>query len=203
MVDLDTTAPVYILAGGQSKRLGRDKARVMVSGQELICRLVEQVAASRRLVHLVADKLDRYADLGLGCLIDAQHDAGPLAGLITAMEHRERTSGAGWLLLLSCDIVRWDDRWAEALMSHAQRDCSAVAFSRKHVFELSPEPMPALYHSRTLQLARDGLESGSRSLKSLIQRAGWSDAGPSPATEWSFNTEDELETALENLRRST
>ena len=199
MVDWEN-APTYILAGGKSARLGRDKARVIVDGQTLVARLAKQVGASGVPVSLVADHEDRFADLGLDCLVDAQCDAGPLAGLVTALRHRQKIRGAGWLLLLSCDSVQWDRSWLDTLLSQSQAEDCVVAYSRACDVVLHPEPMPALYHTRLLDTAAEALHNSSRSLKSLIQRTGWKDAGPSPAAQWSFNTEEELQRVLRKLQ---
>ncbi len=71
MTNAASRYPAYVLAGGQSKRFGGDKSRIVVEGQLLIQRLVRQVGAAGRSVRIVADRVDRFSNLGISCLQDA------------------------------------------------------------------------------------------------------------------------------------
>ena len=75
-----------ILAGGQSRRMGEDKARLLVGRRSLL-------GHARALV----------ADLGLACRVvrvDRRADNGPMGGIETAL----RRAQAERVLFLSCDM---------------------------------------------------------------------------------------------------
>jgi len=119
--------PAYILAGGQSARFGSDKALVTVEGKPLLLHLHLSLAALGHAVQVIADREDRYAALGLTCLLDAQPQSGPLAGLMTAVRHRRSLLGEGWLLLANCDQVEWFPEWLTLLGSASTTSASTTS----------------------------------------------------------------------------
>ncbi len=90
-----------ILAGGQSKRMGTDKARLRLTpdGPMLIELVLAAVRAVADDVLLVANN-DRLADLGLRTVPDIYPDAGALGGIYSAV-----TSAAHeHCLVVACDM---------------------------------------------------------------------------------------------------
>src|SRR5436305_14932538 len=108
----------WVLVGGKSSRMGRDKALLEdASGEPLALRL----AALRRgvcgEVALIGDP-SKYADLGLRVFPDNFADAGPLAGIEAAL----RVTSAEWNLIVACDMPALDPAIFEQLFA-AGGDC--------------------------------------------------------------------------------
>ncbi len=204
--------PAYIMAGGRSSRFGSDKARVQVDDSPLLLALRCELIRQGHSVEIVADRANRYADLGVECLVDWQADQGPVAGVATALKHREQHQ-PGWLLLLSCDLLVWRAAWfkqlsgvLEQLPSAAdgaatedagemRQDIDAVAFQmRTAAGELRAEPFPSLLHSRLWPQAVALLDRQKRSLQSLFAdaRTMTIDTQDNPQA-WSFNTVEQLQ----------
>lgn len=190
--------PAYVLAGGQSRRFGSDKGRVSIQSQPLIVRLREQLETCGHPTYVVADRVERYAALGIECLIDAVPNAGPLAGLVTALEHCQRTHGDSWLLLLSCDLVSWHRKWSDELLAatnnaQAQATGQAIAYRSDRV-----QPLPALYHATALDIARQQLDGGRLALVELLCKLKLIEL---PAIEdprnYAFNDYEELRRACQ------
>src|ERR1700733_522697 len=84
------TAPAnargFVLAGGGSRRFGRDKALAEFDGEPLIARLcrVLQTATSTP-VRIIGDAA-KYSQIGVECIADRWPGEGPLGGIITALE---------------------------------------------------------------------------------------------------------------------
>ncbi len=131
--------PAYILAGGKSSRFGSDKARALVNGTPMICRIAHTLAPQQ--VTIVADAGGKYADLGLNTIGDLNPGRGPMAGLQTAMQHAIR-QGSSRLLLVSCDLVGIRCQWVEALLAVSE-DADVVAYRGEFW-----EPLCAIYHTR-------------------------------------------------------
>lgn len=99
-----------ILAGGQSRRMGQDKAWVEWRGQPLIAHalnaLHQQTPVAPHAVWLSAAHPDpRHASLGLaGVVADSPNHAGcgPLAGIWAGLQ----ASTSDWLLVVPCDTPR-------------------------------------------------------------------------------------------------
>ncbi|MCB9846711.1 MAG: molybdenum cofactor guanylyltransferase [Phycisphaeraceae bacterium] len=152
--------PAYILAGGNSRRFGSDKARATLHGRPLILALSDQLVGLGFKITVVGKRDDQYADLGLDTIGDLKPDQGPVGGLRTALTHRQ----AGWILLCSCDMLGIDGSWITALFNQQRRvpDADAIT-ARSKVWQ----PFPGLYHSRLLD-CRALKESGS--FQSLFAR---------------------------------
>ena len=76
----------YVLAGGQSRRMGTDKLSLMIDGKSLLERTITKCAASFERVKLVAPRMGKLAGLGYPVVLDSPTAAGPMAGVIAALE---------------------------------------------------------------------------------------------------------------------
>lgn len=214
---LPSQCPAYILAGGRSSRFGSDKARVQIGDSPLLLALRRPLIEQGHAVEIVADRADRYADFGIKCLVDCQAGRGPVAGVATALKHRQQQQ-PGWLLLLSCDLLVWRAAWFGQLSSVLERlpsapagagaatesaeetrqDLDAVTFQPgSAVGETPAEPFPSLLHSRLWPQAVTLLGSEKRSLKSLFASSRFATIeSPETPQAWTFNTVEQLHALL-------
>lgn len=133
----------FILTGGQSRRLGRDKALVQVAGQLLVLRIAERLRPVVVDITLVGAP-ERYAPLGLPTLGDSQPGKGPLAGIVTAL----RASRQDWNLVVACDLPYLETRFLEFLLEQAAATpiADAVVPQTRDTWQ----PLCAAYHRRCL-----------------------------------------------------
>jgi molybdenum cofactor guanylyltransferase len=75
-----------LLAGGHSRRMGRDKARIEVGGAPLAERVLAVLDAVCAEVLVASGDGRRLAELGREQVPDAFPDAGPLAGILAGLE---------------------------------------------------------------------------------------------------------------------
>ncbi|MEZ6193187.1 MAG: NTP transferase domain-containing protein [Phycisphaerales bacterium] len=68
---------------------------------------------------MVADKEDKYADLGLRTIADHNPGLGPLAGLQAALN--DLREGQRWLLLCPCDAIVIKPDWVRQLIDARRR----------------------------------------------------------------------------------
>ena len=130
--------PVYILAGGRSRRFGSDKARAAIEGLPLILHVAESLADVADGVTVVAREAGAYADLGLRTIGDVVRDKGPLGGLLTAIDDRGHD---GWVFITACDWVGIQGSWVCRLLSE-RREGDAVLFESGR-----DQPLFGLYHT--------------------------------------------------------
>ena len=93
------TSAGFVLTGGRSSRMGRDKALLPIEGSVLVERTAEQVRIAAGSVTLIGAP-ERYAHLGLPVVPDLIEDCGPIGGLYTAL----KIGRADWNLLVACDM---------------------------------------------------------------------------------------------------
>ncbi|MEX1207482.1 MAG: molybdenum cofactor guanylyltransferase [Acidimicrobiia bacterium] len=184
--------PLYILAGGTSRRFGSDKARAEYRGEPLVVHVANALAAATTAPVIVADRPGRYEDLGTPTIGDRTPGRGPLGGLDRAFtDLAERHPGKQWLLLVSCDFVDPDPAWVASLVSH--RDgVVAVAFRGSSGWE----PLFTLYHAAVHDEVRTRLSDEKRSLQGLLDGIAAASL-PTPSTFRHVSTPAELrESAL-------
>jgi molybdopterin-guanine dinucleotide biosynthesis protein A len=153
---------LYILAGGQSRRHGSDKARALRDGEPMICGVARVLGPRARSVTVVAAGDGVYDDLGLRTIGDLVPGKGPLGGLITAINDRP---GEGWLILAACDWSGIRGEWIPLLEAGIRPGCQAVVF--RHTRN---EPLLALYHTSVEPTARLMMEENRLAMMALLDR---------------------------------
>ena len=76
---------IVIQAGGESRRMGQDKALLPFLGQPLIQRIAQRLAAAADELTITTNQPDAYRFLGLPLFSDTRPARGPLGGLLTAL----------------------------------------------------------------------------------------------------------------------
>lgn len=94
----DVTA--VLLAGGQSRRMGRDKALLYIEGLPVAQLLARRLQALTDEVFLSTNNPTAYAFLGLKTIPDIHVGRGPLAGLHAALIQTQRPL----ILVVACDL---------------------------------------------------------------------------------------------------
>jgi molybdopterin-guanine dinucleotide biosynthesis protein A len=150
----------FVLAGGQSTRMGRDKALLEIDGQPLVARialLVEEAAGSA----VIIGDPRRYGSLGFRAIPDRIAGLGPLGGLLTALEN----TTAAWNLVVACDMpgltVAVMRRLVLAIPTAGQAQCIVP------VSEQGIEPLCALYHRDCLVDVRQAITRKRLKMKDL------------------------------------
>jgi molybdopterin-guanine dinucleotide biosynthesis protein A len=146
-----------VLAGGRSRRFGRDKADVLWRGRTLMAHVVarlrvlcqEVIAVSRREQEGTAWPVDRMVH------DDSRAPEGPLRGTVSGLASCQTP----YAFVLSCDTPCLKPELLVALRHGIGRDeHAAVPEWEGHL-----QPLVALYSLRALPRFRDHLESGERS----------------------------------------
>jgi molybdenum cofactor guanylyltransferase len=151
----------FVLAGGRSSRMGREKALLDVGGVPLIvrtARLVESVAGSATVVGETAG----IRALGLPMVADDRPGAGPLGGIATAL----RVSRAPWCLVVACDLPYLKKAWLEYLVTRALgSDADAVIAMNAS----GAEPLCAAYRESAEPAIRSAVSLGNLKVRSMLE----------------------------------
>jgi molybdopterin-guanine dinucleotide biosynthesis protein A len=169
-MDPSVTRAGFVLVGGNSSRMGQDKACLPFQGKTLVEHVAAAVAEAAGSVTLVGAP-ERYATLGLPMLADTRTGAGPLAGIHTALG----ASLAAWNLIVACDMPGISASFLRSLMAAAE-SCQADCLLPSGPSGL-PEPLCAVYHFRCLDAITDALDRNVRKITdglAAVRVAKWS-----------------------------
>jgi len=147
----------FLLAGGQSKRFGSDKARALCDGRPLLLHAAAAIPLLAGEPTVVAQRPEQYADLGLETVADMEPNLGPVGGLATALAALDEA--APWALLLPCDVLGLRRRWIKQLLAVPRKGRLAVAFRGNRW-----QPLPGLYHRDLLSGCLKLMDRGGGSL---------------------------------------
>jgi molybdenum cofactor guanylyltransferase len=170
----------FILAGGESSRMGRDKALLELGGMPLILRTARLVEAAAGPPAVVIGNSKAYERLGLRLIADDWPGAGPLGGIATALH----ASGAPWSLVVACDLPYLNRDWLDYLIARALASQMDAVVPMN---ALGAEPLCAVYHKRAEPAIRSALERGTRKVTDGLKDVRTEAIAP---TEWkAFDSE--------------
>lgn len=148
MTTTDTEpAPIFglVLAGGESRRMGRDKAALTYGGQTQLERAIALIGpfVERSFVSVRAGgtQPESAARAGAEAIPDGAEVAGigPLGGILSALRTHPQTA---WLVL-AVDLPLLDAATLEHLIAH--RDPTRLATAYRSSRDGLPEPLCAIY----------------------------------------------------------
>ena len=146
----------FILAGGQSTRMGRPKGLLPVAGKPMIVRLAHVMEVTGRPPVIIGPP-GEYGGLGFRVVPDDRRGWGPLGGIATAL----RVSDCGWNLIVGCDLPFLTSEWLEFLIHRAADSPAEVV---KPASERGLEPLCAMYRKRAQPMIAEALARGVRKI---------------------------------------
>jgi molybdenum cofactor guanylyltransferase len=160
---------IAILAGGQSRRLGRDKALISIhpDGRPLIAHQIELLRVLSDDLFIVGQERPGYRDLRAPLVLDDYPGEGPLGGIATALRrarHERVLVVACDLPFLSPSLLRW---MLEQDRSRAAVVPSIPGQSRQGV-GLVRQSTHAIYAQSMLSAVENALSRGIRQAAQVL-----------------------------------
>lgn len=158
----------FVLAGGESSRMGRDKALLPYHGTSLVEHIAGIVReAAGNVAIIVNDKMPGF---------------GPMGGLFTALS----VSETEWNLVVACDMPGLSPEPLRILLKRAETsplDCVAAA-SPSGVLE----PLCAVYHRRCLPIVARAIRDKRLKMLDLLSELSVEAQPLDPAALLNANT---------------
>jgi molybdopterin-guanine dinucleotide biosynthesis protein A len=193
-----TLAPLYglVLAGGASRRMGRDKAALQYHGRSqvewahaLLSRHCERAFVSVRRDQGADSASSRYPTLA-----DTLEGIGPMAGIVAAQQAHP---AAAWLVL-ACDLPFVTDAALE-LLKGQRGTHAAAAFRSAH--DGLPEPLCAIYEPASQAALRAAIDAGRHCPRKFLIQSGIPLIDqPDPGALDNVNTPDDFAEACGRLQ---
>jgi molybdopterin-guanine dinucleotide biosynthesis protein A len=187
--------PVYglVLAGGKSRRMGRDKALLDHNGQSQLAYVagvldacVEKVFVSTRPDQADDEQRAQYAQI-----VDRYENLGPVAGILSALEEKPEVD---WLVV-ACDLPNIDEQTIRYLLEQREGEQDFTAFTSSH--DGLPEPLCAVYPSGCDSIIRQFVDEGMNCPRKILIRSETRLLDqPSPEALDNVNTPDDLQNSV-------
>ena len=161
-----------VLAGGQSRRMGQDKALLSIEGVPLLRRVCDVALQCTSIVYVITFHPERYRSLlpPNCCLIQEQalpeetEPHGPLLGFAQALALLQAEQGqTEWVLLLACDLPRLSGEALQQWVKMLKRAGDAIALLPKS--QKGWEPLCGFYRTSCLASLQAAIARGDRSFQ--------------------------------------
>uniref|UniRef100_Q3ARQ3 Probable molybdenum cofactor guanylyltransferase n=1 Tax=Chlorobium chlorochromatii (strain CaD3) TaxID=340177 RepID=Q3ARQ3_CHLCH len=188
-----------LLAGGQSSRMGSDKALLSYHGDNQLqhtAALLREVCCNV-YVSCRQEQAEHYCQFGIPLITDAYLGIGPMGGLLSAQQAHPN---AAWLVT-ACDMPLLTPKTLQQLAEERQPLRFATAFRHPQTQRL--EPLFAIYEPKTrIPLLLQHAE-GNNSLASFLATARIAALMPDAAQSLlNINTPDEQKSFEQNQGRA-
>ncbi len=160
-----------VLAGGQSSRMGRDKALITLQGVPLLRQVCEVALNCASPVYVVTSWPERYQDIlpDACCVIQEvplpgeTEPHGPLVAFAQGLAHVE----TDWVLLLACDLPQLQVKVLQGWVTGLEK-------TREEAIALLPrqpkgwEPLCGFYRRQCLPILTKYINEGGRSFQGWL-----------------------------------
>jgi molybdopterin-guanine dinucleotide biosynthesis protein A len=153
----------WVLAGGQSVRMGQDKAAVALAGRPMLEHMLDKLGALG-LRTRVAGLRTPVAGVLAEVLSDAHPDCGPLSGMETALAKSE----AALVLVLGVDLPLLEAEFLAWMLERATITGALATIPRAGG---KPQPLCAVYRRELLGGVTESLEAGDYKAMGAVERA--------------------------------
>ncbi|HEU0233831.1 MAG TPA: molybdenum cofactor guanylyltransferase [Gallionella sp.] len=147
------------MAGGDSRRMGTDKASLLLDGQTL---LQSVLAIMQQLFpRVIVSVRQQRAGIDLQQVCDEQPDGGPMAGLAASLGQITTP----WAFMVACDMPFVVPEVVELLAGYRLQHQAVVPVVHGH-----PQPLAAFYAASCLAPLRASLAAQQKGLRSVLKQ---------------------------------
>ena len=151
----------YILAGGRSARMGRDKALLPLGNKTLVQQIAAEVTAAAGSARIVGAD---FTALGIESIADLFPGFGPVGGIATAL----LSSPAEWNLIVACDMPEVRREHLLAILERASRGRAQAAVPRDSGGRV--HPLCAVYRSDAAPVLEQAVRDGVHTVREVLSR---------------------------------
>lgn len=151
----------YILCGGKSSRMGKDKALLDYNGSPFLKHIINAVTPISEAITLVS-ALPQHHQLGFPFIVEQKKEMGPVSAISTALEHTKSV----WNLIISCDVPLIQTNFLEWLLAQDYAGFDALI----GVVEEKKMPLVALYHQNCATIFKENLDQHQLKVMMVLEQ---------------------------------
>ena len=161
-----------ILAGGQSRRMGCDKALIAFEGKPIIVHVIDTLRELSDDVLVVSNRSEVYASFGARVVPDADPPSGPLGGISVGLAAAQHDLA----IVVACDMPFLNTQLLRSLVERAVNVDAVVPLTGDRF-----EPLHAVYRRACLAAINLHLAGGDRRVISFFDEV---QVKAVPETDW-------------------
>lgn len=156
---------IAVIAGGSSRRMGRDKGLIDVNGRPMARWVIDAAETGARAAgelreSIVISNSPGYEVLGRPVLPDIRPGLGPVAGIETALAHLRGDA----TIVIACDMPLLESALVTRLAHELRGNLAAIPDGPNGL-----EPCCAAYSSDCMRIVGDELDAGRLEARGLIE----------------------------------
>ncbi|MGI5963264.1 MAG: molybdenum cofactor guanylyltransferase [Lawsonibacter sp.] len=184
------TIGAALLAGGKSRRMGTDKARLEMKGESFLQRIAQELTGFEERI-LSVDCAERYPELEWTRAIDEIPSCGPLGGLYTVLKMCRSQA----LLVVSCDVPLYRAAFGYWLCEQLEEPWDAVV----PVTQDGAHPLCGVYRKRCAPVLERQILDGNYRIQGGLERlqTRFVEAGSWEGVLRNINTPEEYKKLIE------
>jgi molybdopterin-guanine dinucleotide biosynthesis protein A len=204
-----------VLAGGASRRMGRNKAWVELDGKPLVVRVIDALRKVSTETIVVTNNEVEYRGLNVRAVPDVYPGKGSLGGLYSGLKAAEND----WVFAVACDMPFLNTELVQFLIARSS-DCDVIipaaadnsrsdsgTGKRETAKKRNLHPLHALYRKTCLLPMRHAIENDDLRMISfhdavrvdVVAQAEVERYDPQHLSFWNVNTTEELHRAEQFL----
>jgi molybdenum cofactor guanylyltransferase len=148
-----------VLAGGENRRMGADKAFLPIAGSPLIEHVLRPLARLFREIIVVTNSPERYAAYGVSVVRDAFDKRGPLTGIYTGLLH----SNDEYNFVVACDMPFLNARLIAYMITLAEGYDAVVPTKGEFM-----EPLHAVYYRGIVPVIEERIRQNDQRIRNMF-----------------------------------
>ena len=146
-----------MLTGGESRRMGTDKAMAEINGKPMAAHIVE--AIDPLFSDILISVREFRTDVTLPQVIDTSSERGPMIGIKSALEAVQ----TDWLFVIACDMPFVSTELIQTLALRREQHDAVLSYVSDR-----PQPLFGFYAKSCLPLMQSSIAEGQRSMMRLL-----------------------------------
>jgi molybdenum cofactor guanylyltransferase len=187
---------VAVLAGGESKRMGRDKALLPLNERPLIAHVVDRCGSCSDDVFVVTKRPRQLQSLRFRVVVDDFEEQTPLSGIVSAL----RAAARPYVFVCACDMPFVSPTLIRMLADRAEGFDAAVPRRDGRA-----EPSHGVWAADASDVVATALQAGERAVYRVletmhvawIEEDDWRVVDPDGRSFVNVNTPEDLASAME------
>lgn len=150
-----------VLAGGQSRRMGFNKAEAEMHGESMLIRMIDKLKEITPTI-LISSGTDSYPNIPFPQIPDEYPQCGPLGGIYSVL----KASNTKLNLVVSCDMPLVSITLLEYIVAKAKESKALITVPVDHYSQL--QMMCAVYHKDVLPTLQQQIDTHALKMKCLV-----------------------------------